>query len=99
MPVYYAIPLIYVGLLGTLYVWKSAMMIMFQNLIIYNPYLPPNARRMRIADFVRQDSALQWSEERIRSLDGTEVALGVCETSSAISGCARTPVYILYLQG
>ncbi|PHH70184.1 hypothetical protein CDD80_6174 [Ophiocordyceps camponoti-rufipedis] len=73
------------------------MLVLFQNVIIYNPFMPPNARSMRIADFARQCGGIQWREERIRSLDGTEIALCVSEMSP--HDVAHTRVYILYFQG
>ncbi|EQL02789.1 alpha/beta-hydrolase [Ophiocordyceps sinensis CO18] len=47
---------------------------------------------------------IQWREERIRSLDGTSIALCISEISTrgsdALGGSkAKTPVYILYFQG
>lgn len=79
------------------------MMVLCQNMIIYNPFLPPNARSMRIADYAKDCGGIQWREERIRSLDGTEIALCVSDVLPAsdpgIVGRTKTPVYILYFQG
>lgn len=76
------------------------MLVLFQNAIIYNPFLPPNARSMRIAEFARHCGGIQWREERIRSLDGTGIALCVTEVSSPTKRSSpATPVYILYFQG
>ncbi|KAL3958984.1 hypothetical protein ACCO45_007146 [Purpureocillium lilacinum] len=97
-------PVIFAGLFMTLWCWKCTMLILFQNLIIYNPFMPPNARSMLISDFARQCGGVEWREERIESLDRTEIALCVSEISAR--GAARsgstaspTPVYILYFQG
>ena len=97
-------PVIFTGLFMTLWCWKCTMLILFQNLIIYNPFMPPNARSMLISDFARQCGGVEWREERIESLDRTEIALCVSEISAR--GAARsgstaspTPVYILYFQG
>ena len=79
------------------------MMVLFQNAIIYNPYLPPDARTARIADFEKKCGGVKWREERIESLDGTEVALCLAEVPARKA--LRTPpelpipVYILYFQG
>ncbi|KAK7420175.1 hypothetical protein QQZ08_010531 [Neonectria magnoliae] len=79
------------------------MMVLCQNMIIYNPFLPPNARSMRIADYAKDCGGILWREERIRSLDGTELALCVSDVSPPSrpddSGRIKTPVYILYFQG
>ncbi|KPM43329.1 hypothetical protein AK830_g3176 [Neonectria ditissima] len=73
------------------------------NMIIYNPFLPPNARSMRIADYAKDCGGIQWREERIRSLDGTEIALCVSDvpppSRSDDAGRIKTHVYILYFQG
>lgn len=73
------------------------MMVMFQNAIIYNPFMPPNARSMRIADVARECRGIHWREERIKSLDGTEIALCISEDEGRAADA--TPVYILYFQG
>lgn len=91
-------PLIFGGLFVALWSWKCAMMVLFQNAIIYNPFLPPNARSMRIDEFSRECGGVQWREERIRSLDGTEIALCVSDMPASSTG-AKKPVYILYFQG
>ncbi|UNI23655.1 hypothetical protein JDV02_009462 [Purpureocillium takamizusanense] len=97
-------PIIFAGLFMTLWCWKCTMLILFQNLIIYNPYMPPNARSMLISDFARQCGGVEWREQRIESLDRIEIALCVSEMSArgaARSGstASQTPVYILYFQG
>ncbi|OAA56073.1 hypothetical protein ISF_07671 [Cordyceps fumosorosea ARSEF 2679] len=33
-----------------LWCWKCTMLVVFQNTIIYNPFLPPDARRLEIAE-------------------------------------------------
>ncbi|KAH6608978.1 hypothetical protein Trco_002324 [Trichoderma cornu-damae] len=96
-------PLIFAGLFVALWCYKCIMLVLFQNAIIYNPFLPPNARSMRIAEFARQCGGVEWREDRTRSLDGTEIALCVSEVSCGdergdSSGPPRTPVYILYFQ-
>jgi hypothetical protein len=74
------------------------MLVLFQNTIIYNPFLPPNARSLQIPDYAKQCGGIQWREETIRSLDGTQIALCTSEVSTSAPGPQR-PVYILYMQG
>ncbi|CRK33252.1 hypothetical protein BN1723_003934 [Verticillium longisporum] len=107
--VFWLPPLMFVGLLGSLWVWKCMMMVVFQNKIIYMPGLPPNARRERIEDYARQCGDISWQARRIRAADGTDLA--VCMTDVACDGSKAgasslaagrglaTPVYILYFQG
>ncbi|KAJ6443061.1 alpha/beta superfamily hydrolase [Purpureocillium lavendulum] len=97
-------PVIFAGLFMTLWCWKCTMLILFQNLIIFNPFMPPNARSMLISEFARQCGGVEWREERIESLDRTEIALCVSDMSAqgasgSGSTASRTPVYILYFQG
>lgn len=77
------------------------MLVLFQNAIIYNPFMPPNARSMTIAEFSRQCGGVQWREERIRSLDGTEIALCVSDNGKRVAKpvSPSSQVYILYFQG
>ncbi|KAL6801170.1 hypothetical protein GGI42DRAFT_343237 [Trichoderma sp. SZMC 28013] len=93
-------PLIFTGLFLALWCYKCIMLVLFQNAIIYNPFLPPNARSMTISEFSRQCGGVEWKEDRIKSLDGTEIALCISEISCGGSSKGlKTPVYILYFQG
>lgn len=98
-------PLIFTGLFIGLWCWKCTMLVLFQNMIIYNPFLPPNARSLRIQDYQRDCRGVCWREERIRSLDGTEIALCVSDVSPIIRDeregnlTQGRLVYILYFQG
>ncbi|KAL6887641.1 Alpha/Beta hydrolase protein [Trichoderma longibrachiatum] len=99
-------PAIFTGLFLALWCYKCIMLVLFQNAIIYNPFLPPNARSMQISEFARQCGGIEWREDRIKSLDGTEIALCISEVScgreSAGAGSSKAPktaVYILYFQG
>lgn len=77
------------------------VLVLCQNLIIYNPFLPPNARTMRIADYAKYCRGIQRREQRVQSLDGTELALCVSEvwTDKAKAKTDTIQVYILYFQG
>ncbi|KAG5751590.1 hypothetical protein H9Q70_005733 [Fusarium xylarioides] len=71
-------------------------------MIIYNPFLPPNSRSLTIEEFSRDCGRVKWREERIKSLDGTKIALCVADVppvSQVSAGKAKHPVYILYFQG
>jgi hypothetical protein len=92
-------PLIFTGLFVFLWCWKCAMLVIFQNTIIYNPFLPPNARTMTISEFARQCAGVQWREERIKSNDGTEIALCVSDIQQGPVTEDQKQVYILYFQG
>ena len=51
------------------------MTVLFQDKIIYMPYMPPFARSERIEDYAASCKPVEWREERIRSLDGTKISL------------------------
>lgn len=48
-----------------------------QDKLLYLSWLPPLSRSESIADYAREFRGVEWTEKRIRSLDGT--ALAVCE--------------------
>lgn len=96
-------PLVFSGLVLTLWTWKCFMMIIFQNKIIYMPGLPPNARQEKISDYVKQCAGISWREEKIKSTDGTRIALCISEieadSDDKVIGSKSSPVYIIYFQG
>lgn len=53
---------------------------MLQDKLLYLSWLPPLSRSESIADYAREFRGVKWTEKRIRSLDGT--ALAVCEGRS-----------------
>ena len=93
-------PVVFSGLLITLWMWKCLMMVVFQNKIIYMPGLPPNARRETIAAYKNQSSGILWREERIKASDGTLISLCVAsvDNGSSFTQAVKT-IYILYFQG
>lgn len=70
-------PLIFLGLLVGLWTWKCFWIIAMQNKLLYLSWLPPFSRSDTIADYEPECKPVRWQETRIRSLDGT--ALAVCE--------------------
>lgn len=75
------------------------MLVVFQNTIIYNPFMPPDARSMKIEDFSKLCGKISWREERIKSLDGTEIALCIADAKALKPAASSKTVYILYFQG
>lgn len=93
-------PVVFGGLVVALWTWKCAMMVIFQNKIIYMPGLPPNARRETISEYDKQCSGIQWREERIQSLDETCISICVASVEHTLGiSLPVTTVYILYFQG
>lgn len=90
-------PVVFGGLVITLWTWKCLMMVIFQNKIIYMPGLPPNARRETIADYRNQCGGIEWREERTTSSDGTQISLCVASVKTGLN--PTRVVYILYFQG
>lgn len=72
------------------------MMVLFQNKIIYMPFLPPNARSDTIEEYEAWCGGVSWKEELIRSGDGTDIALAVAEVGRKGEGREKV---VLYFQG
>jgi len=96
-------PLIFGGLVISLWTYKCFMMVLFQNKIIYMPGLPPNSRREKISDYANQCTGIIWREERTRTSDGTEIALCIANVERRSVDLQQSldahQVYILYFQG
>lgn len=96
-------PVVFAGLVLALYTWKSFVMVSLQNKIIYAPYLPPSARSEKISDYTSRHYGIQWQELRMKSIDGTDLALAVATVSAKVDSSGNDEVthhvYILYLQG
>ncbi|KAK7514355.1 Alpha/Beta hydrolase protein [Phyllosticta citriasiana] len=58
-----------------LWSYKIIMTIVFQNKIIYMPYMPPFARSENMEDYAKLCRPVKWQEISIKSLDGTKIAL------------------------
>ena len=101
-------PLAFTLLLVTLWTYKSLLLILLQNKIIYMPSVPPFSRSEKISDYASACQGVKWREERIRSEDGVELAMcvGAVEgkgTEKNIDGIQqirkRTHVVVIYFQG
>lgn len=97
-------PIIFIGLLVTLWTWKCFWIIMMQNKLLYLTWLPPFTRSDTISEYESQCKPVEWKEMQIRSSDGTKLA--ICEGS--IPELGHKPqgqdqkeklVVILYFQG
>ena len=102
-------PATFLGLLVTLWVYKSLMLVIFQNKIIYMPSVPPFSRSEKIEDYAALCRPVGWREERIRAVDGTQLLLAIGEldqttkelspATRGVVGERRKRVVILYFQG
>lgn len=99
-------PVVLIGLTVTLWLYKCAMMVIFQNKIIYMPSMPPFSRQEKIATYEKVCWPIIWEEQRIKSLDGVEIALcigrNVAVTDEKEETKVKGPegqVVILYFQG
>ncbi|KAM5446173.1 hypothetical protein McanCB56680_008043 [Microsporum canis] len=81
------------------------MMVIFQNKIIYMPSMPPFSRQEKIADYEQVCRPIVWEEQRIKSLDGVEIAICVgrnvmrADEKEAKEVRRTEDVVILYFQG
>ncbi|KZF22060.1 alpha/beta-hydrolase [Xylona heveae TC161] len=96
-------PTVFTGLVLGLWFYKCCMMVLFQNKIIYMPNIPPFSRQETLEDYKRATSPIEWTEERINSLDGTEIALCIGEHPGCIANSQganiQRHVVIVYFQG
>lgn len=73
------------------------MTVVFQEKILYMSYMPPQTRSEKIEDYAATCKPVEWEEVRIKSLDGTKIALGVGAIPSAAK--ASREIVICYFQG
>ena len=84
------------------------MMVLFQDKIIYMPNMPPFSRSEKMEDYANECKPVEWEERRIKSVDGTKIALciGRIPQASEVNGDAavkaeekQKEVVICYFQG
>lgn len=95
-------PVVFTGLLLTLWAYKCLMTVLFQDKVIYMPYMPPFARSEKIADYATICRPVQWEEKRIRSVDGTKISLcvgSIPQPTVSDTNTVRKHVVICYFQG
>lgn len=92
-------PLLFVGLVITLWTQKCIMMILFQNKIIYMPGMPPFSRSEKLDDYTASCKPVVWEQIKIRSIDGTKLALCVGRLPKDDRVPRQRKVVILYFQG
>jgi pimeloyl-ACP methyl ester carboxylesterase len=103
LPTYLVPPVVFTGLLLALWTYKVFMTVVFQEKILYMSYMPPQTRSEKIEDYAATCKPVEWEEVRIKSLDGTNIALGVggipLGQTQAIEEAATREVVICYFQG
>lgn len=100
-------PLVFTSLLLSLWLYKSVILILLQNKIIYMPSMPPFSRSEKIGDYAKLCGRVSWREERIASRDGVPLAVCVAEVAGSCGpeiweeGRRRKKrrVVVIYLQG
>ncbi|KAK3714470.1 hypothetical protein LTR37_007776 [Vermiconidia calcicola] len=90
-------PLVFIGLVLALWTYKCFMMVLFQDKIIYMPYVPPFTRGEKIEDYALHCRPVEWHEKRIRSLDGTKISL--CTGCMPHDTATERQVTVCYFHG
>lgn len=91
-------PIIFSGLVITLWTYKCIMMVIFQNKIIYMPSVPPFSRSEKVEDYAIQCRPVVWREHDLRAADG--VAIKLLEGSVGKTPASKKKqVIVLYFQG
>nr|OQO06005.1 hypothetical protein B0A51_18174 [Rachicladosporium sp. CCFEE 5018] len=77
------------------------MTVLFQDKIIYMPYMPPFARSDKLSEYASNCKPVQWTEHRVRSSDGTMIslAIGALPDARDAQTSSKTDVAIVYFQG
>ncbi|KAJ5084497.1 hypothetical protein NUU61_009076 [Penicillium alfredii] len=83
-------PVIFIGLLLGLWTWKCFWIIVMQNKLLYLSWLPPFSRSDKISEYESECKPVRWQEKRIRSLDGTKLA--VCEGHIPVQDQRQKPI-------
>jgi fermentation-respiration switch protein FrsA (DUF1100 family) len=93
-------PIVFTSLFIALWTYKILMTIIFQEKILYMSYMPPQTRSEVIEDYAATCKPIEWEEVRIKSLDGTKIALAVGSMDPAmISEEPVREIVICYFQG
>jgi fermentation-respiration switch protein FrsA (DUF1100 family) len=94
-------PIVFTGLLLALWTYKVIMTIVFQEKILYMSYMPPQTRSEKIEDYAATCRPVEWEEVRIKSLDGTNISLGVgsIPPPPPASQVPTRDVVMIYFQG
>lgn len=94
-------PAIFGGLLVTLWTYKSLMLVIFQNKIIYMPGIPPFSRSEEIQSYAQQCKPIQWKEHLVSTTDGVQVKLleGCLAHDPGLKDEQHLEVITLYFQG
>lgn len=92
-------PAVFGGLLVTLWTYKCLMMIIFQNKIIYMPFVPPFSRSEKVSDYAAQCRPVVWKEHVVKASDG--VAIKLLEGTAEMPGSSNRASHVvaLYFQG
>lgn len=88
-------PLVFTGLLLSLWTYKCLMTILFQDKIIYMSYI---GRSEKMETYTSDCMPVEWEQRNIKSLDGTKIALCVGSIPTEKSRPSRH-VVICYFQG
>ncbi|CAK3770146.1 alpha beta-hydrolase [Lecanosticta acicola] len=104
LPAFLVPPVIFTSLLVGLWTYKCMMTVLFQDRIIYMPYMPPFARSEKMKDYTAVCKPVEWEHTHIKSLDGTRIALCVGEipanqAEQIAQDRKRKHVIICYFQG
>ncbi len=92
-------PVVFGGLLISLWAYKCLMMVVFQNKIIYMPSVPPFSRSEKVSDYAARCRPVEWIERDLKAVDGT--ALKLLEGSIVAAETSDRPehVVVVYFQG
>jgi pimeloyl-ACP methyl ester carboxylesterase len=91
---------VFTGLFVALWSYKCLMTVLFQDKIIYMPYMPPFARSEKLEDYIASCMPVTWEQRHIKSSDGIRITLAIGQISRNDHKAQRANrVVICYFHG
>ncbi|KAL7275022.1 hypothetical protein RUND412_002057 [Rhizina undulata] len=76
-------PVVFTGLVITLWTYKCAMMVVFQNKIIYMPGVPLGARSETIDTYKSLTQGISWQKQTLKTSDNQTLAFATASVSKS----------------
>ncbi|KIW28282.1 uncharacterized protein PV07_07959 [Cladophialophora immunda] len=99
IPAFLLPPVVFGGLLVTLWTYKCFMMVLFQNKIIYMPSVPPFSRSEKVDDYSLQCKPVVWAEHDLKAADGTAIKILEGSVGASVEAETNNHIVVLYFQG
>ncbi|TGZ83777.1 hypothetical protein EX30DRAFT_393333 [Ascodesmis nigricans] len=92
-------PMVFTGLLLGLWAYKCAIMVIFQNRIIYMPSIPPFSRSETLETYRQFHHGITWGSETLKTPDNHRLTVGIAHRPPLKDIRIKHNLNILFLQG